>query len=219
MQVKKADENEILFHLFCVNSSVDDLKSESKDAIKHLRVILEYPDLDSSDAEVFRQAISKLEGVNDILDAVKEELGKTELSKIPMDGDADLPPGFSTPTPTPKRSLASLRGSGSLRRALTATTPPLRWSLPAAGRRAAASISTTGALPSRATTGGHWSPRRSLKCSAGRDCQSTSAAPLSSASIPASISKATTAPMTANSMRSPKKWATSLPSWGVPPRR
>ena len=99
MQVKKADENGILFELFCVNSSVGNSESELKRGIPPLRVILEYPDLDSSDATVFRQALNKLEGVIDVLAAVKEELGKTELSKIPKDPLADLPPGFGDRRP------------------------------------------------------------------------------------------------------------------------
>ena len=48
---------------------------------------------------MFRQALSKLEGVIDVLAAVKEELGKTELSKIPKDPLADLPPGFGDRRP------------------------------------------------------------------------------------------------------------------------
>ena len=48
------------------------------------------------------------------------------------------------------------------------TTRLLRWTLPAAERRATASMSATGASPSRAMIGGRWSPRRQRKCNVGR---------------------------------------------------
>ena len=83
--VKRAEEIEAQFELYCVNSSVDDSNRGSKGAIEDLRKILEYPELDSSDAEGFRGAISKLEGVAAALAAVKDELGRTELSKISVD--------------------------------------------------------------------------------------------------------------------------------------
>ena len=112
MQVKKAEEQEVQFQLFCVNSSVDDSNRESKDAIEHLRAILEYPDLDSSDATVFRQAISKLEGVVDVLAAVKEELGKTELSKIPEDPCRPAPWVWRPPPrrPRPETVTGQVKG-------------------------------------------------------------------------------------------------------------
>ena len=89
--VKRAEEKEAQLNWCWTNSSVDDSKRESKNAIKHLQAILESHDLASSDAEVFRLAISKLEGVAATLAVVKEALGKTELSKKPVEPLAVMP--------------------------------------------------------------------------------------------------------------------------------
>ena len=92
MQINKPLDQDARFLLGCAESDVDDAERNAKSAIDDLRRVLSCPDPDltRSDAEVFRLAISRLEGVINTLDAVKAELGKTELSKVPRE-PAPLP--------------------------------------------------------------------------------------------------------------------------------
>jgi hypothetical protein len=111
MHGKKPLDQDAPFQLYCVNSDVNDAGGKSKDAIKYLRAVLELPDFDAGDAPAFRLAISRLEGVVNTLDAVKEELSKTELSKIPMDDG--LPPGFGDSHPDdpgPETVIGQVKG-------------------------------------------------------------------------------------------------------------
>jgi hypothetical protein len=87
MPGKNPIDQDAPFQLYCAESEVHSSERGSKNAIEHLRTVLGLPDLDAGDAPAFRRVILTLEGIVASLTSVKAELGKTELSKIPMKDD------------------------------------------------------------------------------------------------------------------------------------